>query len=143
MNKIRGVEANNNPERARQRARDLERIEEKSRLKKAYSEGEIGQLEYAQRRAHANEKRSKGKFVLPDNPEERERALALHKVLRAVRRTKRKAAPREALRTKPKSSVPRGDDDDDEFGDLFSRMKMGGNKTRRNRGRSTRAKHPR
>ena len=141
MSEKRGEVSNNNPERARQRARDLERVEDKLRLKKAYSEGEIGQLEYAQRRARA---RSKGKFVL-DTPESRARASAFDKVKRAIRATKRKAAPRVVHRIKPKTSDPKGDDDDDDEGlsEAMKGLSTGGNRTRRKRGRSTRAKHPR
>ena len=138
MSEKRGVEANNNPERARRRARDLERVEDKLRLKKAYSEGEIGQLEYAQRRARA---RSKGKFVL-DTPESRARASAFDKVKRAIRATKRKAAPRVVHRPKPKTSAPK-DDDDEGLSEMMKGLRTAGNRTRRKRGRSTRAKHPR
>lgn len=131
-----------NDDRARRRAADSARVDEKLEIKRAYDKNELGQLAYARLRAKA---RSKGKFVLPD---ERDRAHALNQLLRKIRAEKREDKVARAARAAhpavahPAAAHP-GDDDGDDVIKSFGKMSMGGNRTRRKRGRSTRAKHPR
>jgi hypothetical protein len=138
--KIRGQTArlSNNDDRARRRAADLARFEERTAFKTALEEPEKARLEHAQRSA-----KRRNKFTL-DSKAQRE-LTAREKAYRYLQIQKKREENANKLQNLAvaRKAAKSAKKEDDDFGDLFSRMKMGGNKTRRNRGRSTRAKHPR